>query len=341
LAFAAARYPFVEGDAFGQRWIQLRQRLGAPETTLKAYASDLNDYLRWCSSHDRPPYPLALDGIAEYVRDLRDRNARGGQRRSFGRHAGLEPTTVYRRITTLRQWFDYLVDIEAVEKNPFTRETSRFGKRMGLVRKSVNTPWLPNDRDWQTIIDLIAIESRRNRLMFLLSYECALRRAELCSLSLADIDHAQRKVAIRASKSKSRLDRWLPMSKETAALLIAYERCLPPAMSSTESIFRSESHRNLGAPISLWTWNKVIERIRDAGLLPRFHAHTIRHVALTDLARAGWDVLELKAFAGHCKISTTEVYVHLGGRHLAEAMDRTWTSMFANRRRSLVEIALP
>jgi integrase len=53
--------------------------------------------------------------------------------------------------------------------------------------------------------------------MFLLSYECALRRAELCSLSLADIDHAQRKVAIRASKSKSRLDRWLPMSKETAA----------------------------------------------------------------------------------------------------------------------------
>ena len=87
--------------------------------------------------------------------------------------------------------------------------------------------------------------------MFLLSYECALRRAGLCSLSLADIDHAQRKIAIRATKSKSRLDRWLPISKETAALLIAYERCLPPAMSSAESIFRPESHRNAGAPISV------------------------------------------------------------------------------------------
>jgi hypothetical protein len=47
MVFVATRYHFVEGDALGQRWIRLRQRLGAPETTLKAYASDLNDYLRW------------------------------------------------------------------------------------------------------------------------------------------------------------------------------------------------------------------------------------------------------------------------------------------------------
>lgn len=341
MVFVATRYHFVDGDSLGQRWIRLRERLGAPETTLKAYASDLNDYLRWCSSSRRPPYPLALDGIADYVRDLRERKAGRGQRRSFGRNTGLEPTTVYRRITTLRLWFDYLVDIEVIEKNPFIRDSSRFGRRIGLVRRSVITPWLPNDRDWQTIIDLVASDSRRNRLMFLLSYECALRRAELCSLSLADIDHAQRKVAIRATKSKSRHDRWLPISKETAALLIAYERSLPPAISSTESIFRSESHRNAGAAISLWTWNKVIARIRDAAALPRFHAHTIRHVALTDLARAGWGLIELKAFAGHCKISTTELYVQLGGKHLAEAMERTLASMFADRRRSLVEIAHP
>ncbi len=69
-------------------------------------------------------------------------------------------------------------------------------------------------------------------------------------------------------------------------------------MNSTEPIFRSESHRNAGSAISFWTWNKVVERIRDEGSLSRFHPHTIRHVALTDLARAGWDVLELKAFAG-------------------------------------------
>jgi len=38
---------------------------------------------------------------------------------------------------------------------------------------------------------------------------------------------------------------------------------------------------------------------------------------------------------------TTEVYVHLGARHLAEAMDRTWTSIFAARRQSLIGIARP
>jgi site-specific recombinase XerD len=341
MPFDSRRYPFIERDDLGHQWIRLRERLGAPETTLRAYASDLNDYLRWCSSDHRAPYPLSLDGIADYVRDLRGRTARRGQRRSFGRRVGLEPTTVYRRITTLRLWFDYLVDVDAIGKSAFVRESSRFSRRIGLIRKPINTPWIPNDRDWQIIIDLVATESRRNRLMFLLTYECALRRAELCSLSLSDVDHAQRQVAIRAAKSKSRFDRRLPISKETGAMLIAYERSLPMTMSSTEPIFRSESHRNFGHAISPWAWNKVVERIRDKGALPRFHPHTIRHVALTDLARAGWDVLELKSFAGHRKISTTELYVHLGGRHLAEAMDRTLTSIFAGRRRSLIGIARP
>jgi len=111
MAFDISRYHFITSDELGQRWISLRERLGAPETTLKAYASDLNDYLRWCSSQRRPPYPLALDGIADYVRDMRERAARRGQQRSFGPCVGLEPTTVYRRITTLRLWFNYLVDV--------------------------------------------------------------------------------------------------------------------------------------------------------------------------------------------------------------------------------------
>jgi len=50
VAFDVSRYHFIASDELAQRWISLRERLGAPETTLKAYASDLNDYLRWCSS---------------------------------------------------------------------------------------------------------------------------------------------------------------------------------------------------------------------------------------------------------------------------------------------------
>jgi len=41
LSFDISRYHFIESDELGQRWISLRERLGAPETTLKAYASDL------------------------------------------------------------------------------------------------------------------------------------------------------------------------------------------------------------------------------------------------------------------------------------------------------------
>jgi hypothetical protein len=83
MVFVATRYRFVEGEALGQRWIRLRERLGAPETTLKAYASDLNDYLRWCSSHDRPSQDIARSArpkstfISGAVTWLRRWNARG------------------------------------------------------------------------------------------------------------------------------------------------------------------------------------------------------------------------------------------------------------------------
>jgi len=211
MPFEINRYPFIESDEFGQRWVKLRARLGALDTTLKPTRAILTTIFagaRLAAAHyTRWPWTESLTTSEPFAK----RKTGQGQRRSFGRRVGLEPTTVFRRIITLRVWFDYLVDVGAIGKSAFTRDGSRFDRRIGLIRKPVNTPWLPNDRDWQTIIDLVSTESRRNRLMFLLTYECALRRAELCSLSLADIDYAQRQVAIRATKSKSRYDRWLPI----------------------------------------------------------------------------------------------------------------------------------
>jgi hypothetical protein len=54
-------------------------------------------------------------------------------------------------------------------------------------------------------------------------------------------------------------------------------------------LFLSESRRNFGQLVTLWTWSKVVRRIAvDAGV-PRFITHTTRHLCLTDLARMGWE----------------------------------------------------
>lgn len=48
-----------------------------------------------------------------------------------------------------------------------------------------------------------------------------------------------------------------------------------------------------------------------------FTTHTARHLRLTDLARANWDLHGIATFAGHRNVQTTLLYIHLSGRELA------------------------
>jgi integrase len=96
-------------------------------------------------------------------------------------------------------------------------------------------------------------------------------------------------------------------------------------------LFLSESRRNRAEPLSLWTWSKVIRRVADAAELPRFSTHTLRHLCLTDLARAGWDLHEIARFAGHRNLSVTQQYVHLSGRDLAYKLENGMAQIHAWR----------
>ncbi len=131
---------------------------------------------------------------------------------------------------------------------------------------------------------------------------------------------AQRLVRIRSEESKSRKDRVLPFSKATAALLYQYQDTLPGDMSDDRGIFLSESDRNAGASMSTHGWRKVVECIRNRAKLPKLHAHTLRHLGLTDLARSGMTLLDLKEFAGHSSIRHTQIYITLGAKEIQEAL---------------------
>jgi integrase/recombinase XerD len=67
------------------------------------------------------------------------------------------------------------------------------------------------------------------------------------------------------------------------------------------------------------------------------HAHT-RHLCLTDLARANWDVQEIATFAGHRSIQTTLLYIHLSGRELASKLAKGMAEIHAWRTRMLKEV---
>lgn len=66
----------------------------------------------------------------------------------------------------------------------------------------------------------------------------------------------------------------------------------------------------------------MVRRIALAADVPRFSTHTTRHLCLTDLARMGWELHAIAAFAGHRHTDSTLTYIHLSGRDLADKLSR-------------------
>lgn len=63
---------------------------------------------------------------------------------------------------------------------------------------------------------------------------------------------------------------------------------------------------------------------KRAGLPVGFHAHDLRHRAITLLVEAGISPTDVQAFAGHADIATTMGYFHASGQHVGR-IQQMWT----------------
>lgn len=226
------------------------------------------------------------------------------------------------RLTSVRLFYEYLVEEGLRVVNPVGRghrATSGRpgGGKRGLVPRQSRLPWIPDDQDWSAVLVVAAREPIRNRTMLAFAYDAGLRREELCSLRTDDIDPARRLLRVRAETTKSRRERVVPYSAPSGELLRAYLMHRADLSRARGPLFLSESRRNPAAPLTPWTWSKVVRRIALAAGVPRFGTHTLRHLCLTDLARAGWEIHAIATFAGHRSTETTLQYIHLSGRDLA------------------------
>jgi len=81
---------------------------------------------------------------------------------------------------------------------------------------------------------------------------------------------AHRMLRIRAEKTKNRTERIVPYSPAKSELLGRYLPIRRAPSRERGPLFRSESYRYHGQPISIWTWSKVIARVAERCDLPRF-----------------------------------------------------------------------
>lgn len=343
-ALLTARWSALASCPQAVAWLRIQADLGLAPRTIEAYARGLADYLAVCQRDGHDPLSADRAEIARYVRDLAERpNHRGPNVIALDSGIGLANATLQQRLVAVRLFYDHLIEEGRRETNPVGRgrytPTHGFGgqRERGLVPRFVKLPWIPSDDQWHAVLNATRVEPLRNRLMLALAYDAGLRREELCLLRSDDLDPAHRMLRVRAETTKNRRERVVPYSTTSSTLLRHYleERRL---LSATRGpLFLSASRRNRAQPVSLWTWSKVVRKIALRADVPRFSTHTLRHLCLTDLARAGWELHAIATFAGHRSLATTLQYIHLSGRDLAAKLERSMAEVHAWRMAQLSE----
>ncbi|GAB4440312.1 MAG: site-specific integrase [Chloroflexi bacterium OHK40] len=339
--FAWKRFPIIASDSYARPWVLIQRNLQLAPNTVLAYARALEDYLTFCQRTATPPHTATREQLAIYVRDL---TGRPNPRRPAAEPAapGLANATIQQYLTVLRLFFDYLLECGVIERNPVGRGHFTPGRAFGgsrdrsLLPRYHSLPWIPSDDQWTALLAVVRQLSLRNRTMFAFGYTAGLRREELCSLTVDDINPGQRLIRIRAETTKNHQARVVPYAEAASPLFRAYLAERRHLSSARGGLFLSESRRNRAQPVSIWTWSKVIADVATSADLPNFSTHTLRHLCLTDLARAGWELHEIALFAGHRSLETTRRYIHLSGRELHAKLASGMASIHAWRTQRLV-----
>jgi len=323
-----SRYPQVANTEWACSWLTIQNNLGLADATIDAYGRALQDYFSFCSNKNIEPKTAKREHIALYVNHLlavpRQNNS---QDERVEPTVGLANATIQQRLTAVRLVYDYLVEEGQRQTNPvgrgrftISRGFGQLKRERGIMPRLHKLPWIPSEAQWQAILQAAHKERIRNRMMLALAYDAGLRRQELCLLRTDDIDPAHRTVRIRAETTKGKRERIVVYSATTGLLFHSYLIHRRTLSRERGRLFLSESPRNRGQPLTMWTWSKVVRGIALRAAVPQFSTHTLRHLCLTDLARSGWELHAIATFAGHRNLSTTLQYIHLSGRDLAEKM---------------------
>jgi integrase/recombinase XerD len=166
----------------------------------------------------------------------------------------------------------------------------------------------------------------RDRAMLALLYSTGLRRAELASLDINDIDLTGLTVFVRRGKGgKPRL---VPLGESAAEDLALYltrgrpELAEGHRMPKTPALFvgvGGQGRTNQGGRLQADGVSLMVRRTcAKAKLEKHVMAHALRHAFATHMLRAGADIRHVQRFLGHASIVTTETYTHVAIRDLAQ-----------------------
>lgn len=281
----------------------LRSERRASERTIESYERDLHSLQRFLDERGgaRDARKLELHDLRAYL---------GSQ------YGSVKPTTLARRVSTLRSFYRFLLKRGVVRTNPAA---------------ALRSPKLPKELPrFLAVEDAVAVVehadasdpiSARDRALLEFLYGTGARVGEAAGLTLSRIDLPAREARVIGKGDKERV---LPLGTACLEAMTTYlgvrdqlrSKHRPP---HPDAVF-------LGRFGTALTARQIQNLVRQRGVLGAgrgdLHPHALRHSCATHLLDAGADLRSIQELLGHRSLSTTQRYTHVSVDHLKMVYDR-------------------
>lgn len=166
---------------------------------------------------------------------------------------------------------------------------------------------LPRVIDKDFLVSKInSITNKKHKAILSLAYSVGLRVSEVVNLKVSDIDSKRGIINIRQSKGLK--DRIVPLSTSLLATLREYYKEYRPKEYLFEGQFNPK--------YSVSSCGKLVKNYLGEDK----HFHLLRHSSLTSMLEGGTDLRTIQSIAGHSKVDTTSIYLHVSTQHLKQAV---------------------
>jgi integrase/recombinase XerC len=153
----------------------------------------------------------------------------------------------------------------------------------------------------------------RDRIMLEVLYGAGLRVSELAGLTWGQLDLDDGVARVRGKGNKERL---CPLGATASAALREHRATHAPSAPFNAPVITQQN----GKPVSSrWVQLRLKVFLKLAGLPLDLSPHKLRHSFATHLLNSGADLRAVQEMLGHARLSTTQIYTHVGIARLQEA----------------------
>ena len=273
---------------------------GLSKNTIQSYESDIYQLYQWnISKNKKRITEIKKIDTSQYISYLFSQN--------------LKSTSVNRKISSLKTFFNFLLKKKLINANPFADQI--------MPKKPISLPKSISEDDVVKLLDAPKPDSLiglRDKAMLELLYASGVRISELVNIKFSDLDLERNIIKVFGKGSKERL---VPFGEDAAQCISAYidERKKNKSLASIKYIFLN----NRGKKISRHAfWHRLKEYCLEIGLKQDISPHTLRHAFATHLLNRGADLRSVQVLLGHSDLSTTQIYTHIAKQRLSELVKK-------------------